>query len=75
MYDSLQIDESYRLDLLVEGSIIIELKAVEALAPVHHLQLKTYLKLSGKTLGFLMNFNVPRLKDGLHRIVLNHPKN
>jgi len=72
-YDSLQLDEGYRLDLLVEDCIIIEIKAVEALAPVHHLQLKTYLKLSGKTLGFLINFNVPLLKQGLHRIVLNHP--
>jgi GxxExxY protein len=73
IYDSLQLDEGYRLDLLIEDRIIIEIKAVESLAPVHHLQLKTYLKLSGKTLGFLINFNVPRLKQGLHRIVLNHP--
>jgi len=63
-----------RLDLLVENTIIIEVKAVERLIPVHHLQLKTYLKLSGKTLGFLINFNVRLLKEGLHRIVLNHPE-
>jgi GxxExxY protein len=74
IYDSLQIDEGYRLDLLVEDNIVLEIKAVETLAPVHHLQLKTYLKLSGKTLGFLINFNVPLLKQGLHRIVLNHPE-
>jgi GxxExxY protein len=74
LYDSLELDEGYRLDLLVEESIVIEIKAVEKLIPVHHLQLKTYLKLSGKTLGFLINFNVPLLKDGLHRIVLNHPE-
>jgi GxxExxY protein len=74
VYDSLQLEEGYRLDLLVEGSIIFEIKAVETLAQVHHLQLKTYLKLSGKTLGFLINFNVPLLKQGLHRIVLNHPE-
>jgi GxxExxY protein len=73
-YDSLQLDEGYRLDLLVEDSIIVEIKAVETLLPVHHMQLKTYLKLSGKTLGFLTNFNVPLLKQGLHRIVLNHPE-
>jgi GxxExxY protein len=73
IYDSLQLDEGYRLDLLVEDSIIVEIKAVENLLPVHHLQLKTYLKLSGKTLGFLINFNVPLLKEGLHRVVLNHP--
>src|SRR5829696_2190043 len=48
IYDSLQIDEGYRLDLLIEDRIIVEIKAVETLAPVHHLQLKTYLKLSGK---------------------------
>jgi GxxExxY protein len=59
IYDSLQLDEGYRLDVLVEDSIIVEVKAVEALVPVHQLQLKTYLKLSGKTLGFLINFNVP----------------
>jgi len=73
-YDNLQIDEGYRLDLLIEDSVIFELKAVEALLPIHHLQVKTYLKLSGKTLGFLINFNVPLLKQGLHRIVLNHPE-
>jgi GxxExxY protein len=73
-YDSLQLDEGYRLDLLIEEAIIFEIKAVETLAPVHYLQLKTYLKLSGKTLGFLINFNVPLLKDGLHRVVLNHPE-
>jgi GxxExxY protein len=74
VYDALRLDEGYRLDLLVEDSIIIEIKAVETLAPVHHIQLKTYLKLSGKTLGFLINFNVRLLKQGLHRIVLNHPE-
>src|SRR5215213_10259665 len=60
IYDALQLDEGYRLDVLVEDLIIVEVKAVEALAAVHHLQLKTYLKLSGKTLGFLINFKVPR---------------
>lgn len=74
IYDGLRLDEGYRLDLLVDQRIIIEIKAVETLAPVHHLQLKTYLKLSGNTLGFLINFNVPLLKHGLHRIVLNHPE-
>ncbi|HTG43223.1 MAG TPA: GxxExxY protein [Verrucomicrobiae bacterium] len=74
LYDSLQRNEGYRLDLLVEESIIIEIKAVEKVSPVHHLQLKTYLKLSRKTLGFLINFNVPLLKEGVHRMVLNHPE-
>lgn len=61
------------MDLVVEDRFIIELKAVERLIPVHHLELETYLKFSGKTLGFLINFNVPLLQEGLHRIVLNHP--
>ena len=73
IYDSLQLDEGYRLDLLIEDSIIVGVKAVEAIVAVHQLQVKTYLKLSGKTLGFLINFNVSQLKQGLQRIVLNHP--
>jgi hypothetical protein len=61
------------LDLLVEGALIVELKAVEHLLPIHHAQLLTYLKLRGSTLGLLINFNVPHLKDGIQRMVLNHP--
>jgi GxxExxY protein len=67
-YDGLIIDVGYRIDLLVDHSIIIELKAVEQLLPVHQAQLMTYLKLSGKSLGFLINFNVPLIKDGIRRI-------
>jgi len=73
IYESLKIDAGYRLDLLVENQIIIELKAVEQLLPIHKAQLLTYLKLSQKTLGFLINFNSPLIKDGIKRIVLNHP--
>jgi GxxExxY protein len=67
-YDSIIIDVGYRIDLLVNDSIIIELKAVTELAPIHHAQLLTYLKLSHKPLGFLINFNVPLIKNGIRRI-------
>jgi GxxExxY protein len=67
-YDGLIIDAGYRIDLLIGDSIIIELKAVEQLLPVHQAQLLTYLKLSQKSLGFLINFNVPLIKDGIRRI-------
>ncbi len=67
-YDSIVIDAGYRLDLLVNDSVVIELKAVEQLLPIHQAQLTTYLKLSRKTLGFLINFNVPLIKNGIRRI-------
>lgn len=71
IYDGVTLDIGYRLDLLVEDSIIIEVKAIDKLLPIHQAQLLSYLKLSGKQLGFLMNFNVVRLKDGLRRVVNN----
>jgi len=67
-YHGIKIDTGYRLDLLIENSIIVELKAVEQLLPIHQAQLMTYLKLSEKNLGFLINFNVPLIKDGIRRI-------
>lgn len=67
-YDGIVIDAGYRLDLLVSDLVIIELKAVAELAPIHQAQLTTYLKLSKKTLGFLINFNVPLIKNGIRRI-------
>ena len=70
-YDGIIIDAGYRLDLLVNDLVIIELKAVAELAPVHQAQLNTYLKLSKKTLGFLINFNVPLIKNGIRRIANN----
>ncbi|HEY6169427.1 MAG TPA: GxxExxY protein [Verrucomicrobiae bacterium] len=70
VYDGVRIDAGLRLDLLVKSSIIVELKAVETVLPVHRAQVLTYLKLSGKRLGFLINFNVPRIKDGIQRIIL-----
>ena len=70
-YDDVVIDIGYRLDLLVEDSVIIELKAVEKINPIHEAQLLSYLKLSDKKLGLLINFNVPRLKHGIKRLVNN----
>ncbi len=68
-YEELELDNGFRLDLLVNEMVIVELKAVEQLLPVHEAQLLTYLKLTGLRLGLLINFNVPRLKDGIRRIV------
>lgn len=73
-YDDIEIEVGYRLDLLVNNAVIIELKAVEHTLPVHQAQLMTYLKLSGKTLGFLINFNVPLIKQGIRRIANQHPE-
>jgi GxxExxY protein len=70
-YKSVHLDCGYRLDLVVEGKVIVELKTVDVIAPIHDAQLLTYLKLSGLTVGLLINFNVPVLKDGLKRIVNN----
>ena len=60
----------YRLDILVENEIIVELKAVDRIEPVFEAQLLTYLKVTGKRLGLLINFNVPILKNGIKRIIL-----
>ena len=68
-----KIDAGYRIDLLIEDCVIVELKAVEKLLPVHHVQLLTYLRLSRLSVGLLINFNVPVLKDGLHRVVNGFP--
>jgi GxxExxY protein len=69
VYEGVRIDVGYRLDLLVEDSVIVELKAVEALSPVHRAQLLSYLKLSGRKLGLLINFHCEHLKDGIERMV------
>lgn len=68
MYKSVKLDQGYRLDLLVEDKVIVELKSVEFLAPVHYAQLLTYLRLSDKRLGLLINFNSKLLKHGIHRV-------
>ena len=70
-YKNVKLDCGYRLDLVVEQKIIVELKAVENLMPIHEAQLLTYLKLSRLTLGLLVNFNVAMLKHGIKRIVNN----
>ena len=70
-YRGVNLDCGYRIDLLVEKIIIIELKAVEKIDPIHRAQLLSYLKLSDCKLGLLINFNVRMLKNGIHRIVLD----
>jgi GxxExxY protein len=71
LYDGVKIDAGYRLDLLIEDALIVELKTVERLLPVHQAQLISYLKLSGKQVGLLINFHVSHLRDGIKRLV-NH---
>ncbi|MDX5345789.1 MAG: GxxExxY protein [Hymenobacteraceae bacterium] len=71
VYKEVKIESAYRVDLLVENKVIIELKSVETLAPVHYAQTLTYLKLSGLKLALLINFNTPKLKEGIHRLVNN----
>lgn len=69
-YQHVKLDAGYRVDLLVEHQVIIELKAVEEIAPIHKAQLMTYLKLSGLKVGLLLNFNVQDMKKGITRIVM-----
>jgi len=69
-YKGILIDCGYRLDFLVEKAVVVELKTVESLLPIHDAQLMTYLKLTGCKLGLLINFNVPLLKNGIKRIIL-----
>ena len=69
-YKGTRLDCGYRLDLLVSKEVVVEIKAVESLLPIHQAQLLTYLKLGGWEVGLLMNFNVPVLKQGIKRMVL-----
>jgi GxxExxY protein len=69
VYDGIRIDLGYRLDLVVSDCVIVELKAISKLLPIHEAQLLSYLKLSGHRVGLLINFHVPRLKDGIKRMV------
>jgi GxxExxY protein len=71
-YDGIEIPTGYRLDLLVEGLVVVELKSVDAVLNVHRAQLLSYLRMSRKTVGLLINFNVTHLKDGISRIVNSH---
>ena len=68
-YDGVRVDLGYRLDLLVENEVVVELKAIETVLPVHKAQLLSYLRLGGKRLGLLINFHVGRLRDGITRLV------
>ena len=67
VYKGIELNKNFVIDILVENSIIIELKAVEMIHPIHEVQLLTYLKLADKKLGFLINFNVSLIKDGIKR--------
>jgi GxxExxY protein len=71
IYDEVKLDLGFRLDLLVGEKVILEIKSIEALAPVHYKQLLTYLKLTDKKLGILINFNTVNINDGITRIVNN----
>ena len=73
IYRGIKLDCAYRLNLLVEGEVIVEVKAVDRLAPIHQAQMLSYLKLSGCKVGLLINFNVKVLKDGIIRVVNNFP--
>ena len=68
-YDGVKLDLGYRIDVLVENLVVVELKSIDAIAPVHQAQILSYLKLSGKSLGLLINFNVVHLKDGIRRFL------
>ena len=69
VYLDLRIENAYRIDLLVDAEIVVELKTVTRMIPVHQSQLLSYLKLSGNKVGLLINFHVTRLKDGIRRVV------
>ena len=69
LYDGICIDLGYRIDVLVDGAVVVEVKSVGKLAPIHNAQLLSYLKLGGYKVGLLLNFNVPHLKDGVRRVV------
>lgn len=71
LYDGIRMDSGYRIDLLIDNLLIIELKCVESLLPIHKAQLLTYLRLANKPIGLLLNFNVAHLRDGIKRILNN----
>ena len=67
IYKTISIDCAYRIDMVVNGTVVLELKSVSSVLPIHEAQLLTYLKLTGKPLGLILNFNVPVMKDGIVR--------
>ncbi len=70
LYKEIKLDAGYRIDLVVEDKVIVEIKSVDAIADIHKAQLMTYMKLSGVRIGLLINFNVTRLKDGIVRWII-----
>jgi GxxExxY protein len=74
VYREVQLDCGYRLDLMVEGKVIVEVKSVDRLVPIHRAQVLSYLRLAGCKLGLLINFNVTRLTDGIVRVVNGFPE-
>ena len=68
-YDGIEMDVGYRIDMMVADKVIVEIKAVDTLAPIHQAQILTYLKLSGIKVGLLLNFNVEHMRDGIKRMV------
>jgi GxxExxY protein len=72
IYDGISVEFGYRVDLLVEGVVVVEIKAVENILPVHEAQLLSYLKLSGMRVGLLINFNVARLRQGIRRRICGY---
>ncbi len=73
VYRGVRLECSYRLDLMIENEVIVEIKSIEKLLPIHRAQLMSYLKLSGCKVGLLINFNVEVLKNGIQRVVNNFP--
>ncbi len=73
VHESIKLEAGFRADIIVENKVIIEIKSVETLAPVHYKQVQTYLKLTGLKLGLLITFNTALIKEGIHRIVNNLP--
>lgn len=71
VYEAVRMDVGFRADLIVEDKVIVEIKSIDAIAPVHRKQLLTYLRLTDKRLGLLINFNVELIKDGITRVVNN----
>jgi GxxExxY protein len=73
-YGSVRLERGFRADIIVNGSVVVEVKSIKRLAPVHEAQMLTYLRLSGCTVGLILNFNVPLLKDGIKRVVCGFPE-
>ncbi len=71
VYRNVRVDAGFRMDMLVGGLVVVEIKAIEKLLAIHEAQIMTYLKLSGRHLGLMINFNVPRIKDGIRRIIMS----